>query len=163
VTQINPSTGQRVNTIPLGEGGTSESPGALAAAGSSVWVIDELSSTLWRIDTGTQRQAGSVSLQGRPSGIAIASDGGVWVSMATSNLVARVDPETGQSVTIDVIGGPTALTIGEGAVWVASFGGDQVSKIDLSTREVVASIPVGAVPSAVVVGAGSVWVAAAPN
>ena len=51
------------------------------------------------------------------------------------------------------------MAVGEGAVWVANRDGGTVSRIDLHSGTVVATIEVGHSPGAVAVGYGKVWVA----
>ncbi|MGI8727826.1 MAG: Vgb family protein [Solirubrobacterales bacterium] len=61
---------------------------------------------------------------------------------------------------IEVGGTPTAIGVGEGAVWVADNTGGAVREIDPATRKVVGKpIQVGNGPSAIAVGEGGVWVA----
>ena len=61
------------------------------------------------------------------------------------------DPSVGQ--------GPTAVAVGEGAVWVANTQDDTVSRIDPRTAAVTQTIPVGRRPTGVAAGDGAVWVA----
>jgi len=70
----------------------------------------------------------------------------------------RVDP-TGLVTPIAVGNGPTAITVGDGAVWVVDSLDDTVVRIDPGTQSVTQTIPVGHSPTAVAFGAGSVWVA----
>jgi YVTN family beta-propeller protein len=104
----------------------------------------------------------------------------VWVIGSAD--VVRIDPQTGGIVARipiaqNATGGPpnpTAIAVGEGAVWVVSRrlafssirGGQDspvlrgtVSRIDPKTNAVVATIRVGADPFGIAVGEGSVWVA----
>jgi YVTN family beta-propeller protein len=55
--------------------------------------------------------------------------------------------------------GPIAL--GEGAFWI--LGGNSLSRVDLETNQVVATIPVGDFPSGLAIGYGSIWAAANGN
>jgi len=61
-------------------------------------------------------------------------------------IVAKIPAEPGQ------------LALGEGALWLLS--GDAVSRIDLDTNQVVASIPVGEFRMDIATGYGAVWAAA---
>jgi streptogramin lyase len=61
-------------------------------------------------------------------------------------IVAKIPAEPGQ------------LALGEGALWLLS--GDSVSRIDLDTNQVVASIPVGEFRVDLTTGYGAVWAAA---
>jgi virginiamycin B lyase len=53
---------------------------------------------------------------------------------------------------------PTAVGLGEGAVWVANNGDGTVSRIDPETNEVVATISIGNRPQGIIVAQGLVWV-----
>ena len=53
---------------------------------------------------------------------------------------------------------PTALAVGEGAVWVANTAAGSVSRIEPATNQVVHTIEVGNAPAGIVVAAGFVWV-----
>ena len=55
--------------------------------------------------------------------------------------------------------GPSAVAVGEGAIWVANVDDGSVSKIDPNTNASVQTIAVGRGPDSVTVGAGFVWVA----
>ena len=55
--------------------------------------------------------------------------------------------------------GPSAIAVGEGAVWVANVDDDSVSRIDLQTHVSVQTIQVGKGPAGIAVGGGFVWVA----
>jgi YVTN family beta-propeller protein len=73
--------------------------------------------------------------------------------------VSRVDPEASSSATIRVGDMPSAVAVGEGAVWVANAGDGTVSRIEPRTGEVTRTIKVGGRPEGLAVGAGAVWVA----
>jgi YVTN family beta-propeller protein len=60
---------------------------------------------------------------------------------------------------VPVGNGPGALTVGDGAVWVADTYDGEVVRIDPTTNAVKTTIKVGRGPSGVAVGAGAVWVA----
>ena len=75
------------------------------------------------------------------------------------NSVAAVDPDTGQVEAAVPIGGrPTAIAVGEGAVWVANPDQQTLVRIDPKTKAVT-SIGLGTRVADVAVGFGSVWVA----
>lgn len=59
---------------------------------------------------------------------------------------------------IEVDRTPAGIAAGEGAIWVSQANGDSLLRIDPSSNEVVAEIPVGDGPEGVTVGGGSVWV-----
>ncbi len=60
---------------------------------------------------------------------------------------------------VQVGGGPTALAIGDGAVWVANNEDATVSRLDPQTAHVQATIPVNSGPVALAFADGVLWVA----
>jgi YVTN family beta-propeller protein len=86
------------------------------------------------------------------------------VANSDDDTVSRVDPDTSSSATIQVGDSPSAVAVGEGAVWVANAGDGTVSRINTRTGLVTKTIRVGGRPAGLAVGAGEVWVAVqAPN
>jgi YVTN family beta-propeller protein len=75
----------------------------------------------------------------------------------------RPADQGGSPTTITVGSRPTALTVDEGAVWVANSGDGTVSRIDPATDQVVATIEVGGQDSNIDItsGDGAVWVTTA--
>ena len=74
--------------------------------------------------------------------------------------MTRVEPRTGKVLPpIRVGNGPSALAVGEGAVWVVNRQDGTLSRIDPAKNHVSWTGRIGSDPTAVAVGAGSVWVA----
>jgi DNA-binding SARP family transcriptional activator/DNA-binding beta-propeller fold protein YncE/ABC-type branched-subunit amino acid transport system substrate-binding protein len=74
--------------------------------------------------------------------------------------VAVIDPDANAIVGgIPVGSGPTAVTAGKEAVWVANAGDRTVTRIDPESKDVVATIRLGRIPSQLVAGEDAVWVA----
>jgi YVTN family beta-propeller protein len=147
---------------------------AIALGAGSVWAADL--GFVTRVDpvTGKILAPIPVGSTGR-SGVAV-GEGAVWAIGFPG--VVRIDPGTrGIVATIpvaqNVSGGgpsPTAIAVGEDAVWVANVfapahgvspSGKRgtVSRIDPRTNAVVATITVGHEPFAIAAGGGAVWVA----
>ena len=94
-----------------------------------------------------------------PRGIAIGFDS-VWVALAGSNQVVRIDPKTNDvTQPISVGNAPGSLAVSPDAVWVANTLDDTVSEINPDTNSVVGTIVVGDGPSGMAVVQGTVWVA----
>jgi branched-chain amino acid transport system substrate-binding protein len=89
------------------------------------------------------------------------SDGGsIRLGSVAPDSVAVIDPATNGIVAgVRVGSAPTAIAVGEGAVWVANAGDSTVSRIDPEQRRVVATLPLGRIPGQVTTGEGAVWVA----
>jgi YVTN family beta-propeller protein len=133
------------------------SSAALAARGDTLWVAPS-SGELTRLDPATGRILQHRDPNASPTGIDLGADGTVWVTDNEADNVTQVDP-TGLVTPIAVGHGPSGIAVGDGGVWVAYTGDDEVVRFDPSTRAVTATIPVGHAPAGVAVGAGSVWVA----
>ena len=111
----------------------------------------------------------SIRFKGDVGGIAF-SDGDVWFTesipkhrffpLGNENSVQRVNLQTGQVLARIITDSPVAhIAEGEGAVWIASSGKDQVLRIDPKTNRIAAVITVGRKCGAIAVGEGGVWVA----
>jgi YVTN family beta-propeller protein len=156
--------------IPAGTGG-------LAVGENAVWSLSWSTWTLMRIDPAKNAITARIKVKpGNPCpqapdtcGQVAAGNGGVWVSMRTDNVVARIDQKTSKVIaTIPVGKEPDGIASSPGAIWVANHGsssdGPSVSRIDPATNQVVTTIPVGPATACcsdhmiATVGAGSLWV-----
>jgi YVTN family beta-propeller protein len=111
----------------------------------------------------------SIRFKGDVGGVAF-SDGDVWftesvpkhrfIPFSYENGVQRVNLQTGEVLASIMTDSPLAkISVGEGAVWVASSGKNQVLKIDPKTNQIAAIISVGRECGAIAVGESAVWVA----
>ncbi len=77
------------------------------------------------------------------------------------NSVAIIDPESNEVVdSIPNVGvRPSAIAVGQGAVWVGNLDDRTLTRVDPLTRTVTAHPPVPATPTGIAVGFGAVWVA----
>ena len=77
-----------------------------------------------------------------------------------ANSLAVIDPRANRIVASVPVGSrPTAVAVGEGAVWVANTAAGTVARIDPRARTVVETIGIGAPVIDVAAGDGSVWTA----
>ena len=84
----------------------------------------------------------------------------MWVALAGSNQVVRIDPKTNDvTQPIGVGNAPGSLAVSADAVWVANTLDDTVMEINPDTNAVVDTIGVGDGPSGIAVVQGTVWVA----
>jgi YVTN family beta-propeller protein len=148
----------RIETLPEGLVSLPEGGGSLALDGRSLWVAP-LFGRLTRVDPATGAvRAPAFDTGHSPS--SVASDGRtVWVADKGAATVSRIDPRTGISQPIPVVGGPADIALGAGGAWVTLALGDAVARIDPSTGTVRSTTGVGRRPAGVAVGAGGVWVA----
>ena len=114
--------------------------------------------TISRIDPDTS-EIREIPVGLDPRGIVVGF-GDVWVALAGSNTVVRIDPETNSvTQTIGVGNAPGSLLVTEDAVWVVNTLDDTVSEIDPETNSVVDLVHVGDGPLGIALVQGSVWVA----
>jgi streptogramin lyase len=110
---------------------------------SDVWIVDELASTVSRIDPKTGASVQTIEVSGAIDDVA-AGLGSVWVLDGGAGTVTRIYPRTGEAA--DPIGvGPGASTIrlGFGAAWVCVPAEGRLVRID----------PISGVPEPFDVGA----------
>lgn len=76
------------------------------------------------------------------------------------NSIGVIDPKTNRVVAVVHAGGirPGPVAVGAGSLWVGNIEDKTLTRIDLATRRVVKTIPLGATPTGIAYGAGAVWV-----
>ena len=153
---------------------------AVAVDGRGVWALDEAQAAAFRIDP--QLKTVSVRVPGAISGAILERGAGIfgdpdrmapghgrlWVIDAGATAVNEVNPSLRSVVasvslppaaTITTRLDPTALAVGEGAVWLTSYVKGQLWRVDPNTASLSKTIPVGRGAQGVAVGEGGIWVA----
>jgi peptide/nickel transport system substrate-binding protein len=151
---------------------TAPNPSSAAIAPASPTAIASVpvgANSLGRLDPATGSVVSDASVGAQPSGIAVASDGSIWVTNTSAGTISRLDPsgssvvQTIQQVGTDPTGiaiSPAAATSGANSVWVADSGSRQVARISPVTNTVVKLYPIGNAPGGLAVDAsGQVWIA----
>ena len=151
--------------MPLGERlvatiSVANAPCALAGDGTSVWVTSNSTTELDRIDPVTNIVVERITIDRGGCGIAVGSDGRIWIAELGVGAVIAVDPATSQvTARIDDVGPQLwDLKAGFDSIWVADRNAKAVLRIDPVTEQVRATIPVGPLPSGLAVMDGGVWV-----
>jgi YVTN family beta-propeller protein len=152
VLRIDPRTMRVVSRIDVGI-----EPATLSVGEGAVWAGGSRN-VVKRINPRTNKVDREWEVQQGPLAIAT-SAGAVWVTAAGEDVVARIDTVTETMRTVQVGDFPTAVAAGQGSVWVANAGDGTVYRIDPETREVVATIQLGASPEAIAVANRVVLVA----
>ena len=151
----------------------SGSPGASIAIGAgAVWFVCE-SPALGRFDIRTNQgrdvglQAGDL-ITGPSSTLSAFADvafglESLWIVDRNTNSIIEVDPVTIKKLRpISVGDEPAAIAVGTDSLWVANFGEDTVTRVQIPGRgqtPTLTDIPVGDGPVDVAFGEGAVWVA----
>ena len=138
-------------TLPL-----PQDPGHVAVGEGGVWVTDRRVGTVSRVNPGSNRVTLTKDRVGlEPTGLAT-GEAHVWVVSTLS--LHRVDPGKRFPDSFDVVDMPSAVAVGEGAVWVTNFGDDTLVQVDPATGRRATAIELQESPVGVAVGFGSVWV-----
>jgi YVTN family beta-propeller protein len=104
-------------------------------------------------------------IEGTPDWQVLTEDS-VWVTNGPKNTVHRLDPKINKVLAAVTVGKRpcSGLAAGFGSIWVPNCGdrtgdGKSLSRIDMTTNEVVATLPIGPAQSegGVATGAGSFW------
>ena len=141
----------RISTDALGRG--------IAVGGGSVWVTDESSRSVVRIDARTNKWTETVSVGNGPTGIAF-GHGSVWVTNSLDGTVARINPRTNKMTAVIPVGeGPDAIAIERDAVWVSAEFSEEIARIDPTKDQVVERIPVANRPKGLALLENRVWFA----
>ena len=137
---------------------TDVDPGGVAVDEEALWVANNGSNTVSRLDGFRHPRALRVGEQ--PFGVATGA-GAVWVTNRLDGTVSRIPSGTreadGDPITVGA--NPKGIAVGDDAVWVANTDDGTVSRIDPEAVEADAeTITVGTEPRGVVAAFGSVWV-----
>src|SRR5215211_359091 len=152
--EVSTSSGRAVDNLPL-EG----APGAVAAAGDSLWVADPDSALVSRVSTSSDSVVDRIPVSGQPAEIAVAG-GSVWIANTVGGEVSRIDPRTGTiTQTVPLGGSLTAIAAGRYELWVTEAGDKALIRIDSETGIRTQTVSLAERPSGLAVGYGAVWVA----
>jgi class 3 adenylate cyclase/DNA-binding beta-propeller fold protein YncE len=113
-------TGRIVGTTPVLEEGDLPGTSLDVAVGEGyVWVADQRTDTVMRVDPDSNRGQPIRGVGNGPSGIAI-GEGAVWVANGLDGTVARIDPRSGTVTERYPVGfRPSDVAVAGGNVWVA--------------------------------------------
>ena len=120
------------------------SPSDIAYGLGALWIANESTSTVTRIDprTGGLQE---FNVGNGPEAIAIGS-GSVWVANSLDGTISRIDPTTHVITSVTVGSGPSSLLASDGSIWVADSYGGRIVRIDPSSMDIVRTIAVGSDP-----------------
>jgi serine/threonine-protein kinase len=130
-------------------------PFGVARDADSVWVANQGSGTVSRIDPSSHRVIATKKGLDNAFEIAVGL-GSVWVT-DQQQTVYLLSPLGGKPQAIPMQGGAFGVTVGFGSVWVTNDKADTVTRLDRSGK-VIAQIPTGDVPHGLTAGTDSIWV-----
>ncbi len=115
---------------------TGSSPGGATAAYGAVWVANDGSGTLARIDPKTNRVTRRLKL--RPGLFSVTHGfGALWVVNYKTGTLTRVDPRSGRVRSVRVGGVPFDVAAAYGRVWVTAWEAGKLVEVDPRSLRVV--------------------------
>ena len=135
---------------------------AMAAGDSAIWLADDLTDSVHRIDPRMRAVADTIDLPAEtgPSAIAV-FEGSAWTANNLASTVSRIDTSSLRLVVeaVALPAPPTALAAAASGVWVVAESADVLYRIDPATNRVASQQPVCDGPTRVVAAESWVWVA----
>jgi virginiamycin B lyase len=158
--RIDPATNEIVASIEVGR----HPCHGVAVGFGSVWVPMCIDQRIVRIDPGTNEVVASFDIPlHRADGDRLAADfGALWIISPDpkgGDVLARIDPQTGQVGSIPLPTPSTEITVGFGSLWVMSPDGGVVHQIDPESQELVGTIQGLTEPKVAAAGEDALWVA----
>jgi hypothetical protein len=156
--RIDPATNTIVARTPL-----DVTPHFIALGQGALWILARENNSVLRVDTETNQVVAKIDVS-LPLSITV-GEGAVWVSNGPSTspsgpvkrTVTKIDPATNAVVgTFDINENTVYIAAGEGSVWVDNAVTSEVLRVDPTTFEVTARIPVS-LGAVITVGDGSAW------
>jgi len=136
---------------------TGDSPGGATAAYGAVWVANDASGTLARIDPATNRVTRRVRL--RPGLFSVAHGfGALWAVNYKTGALSRVEPRSGRARSVRVGGVPFDVVAAFGRVWVTAWEAGRLVEVDPRSLRVVRRIAIGPRPTGLHVAGGALWI-----
>jgi streptogramin lyase len=136
---------------------TGASPGGAVWAFGAVWVANDRSGTLARIDPATNRVTRRIRL--KPGLFSVTHGfGALWAVNYERRSLSRIDPESGRVRAVRVGAMPFDVVAAFGRVWVTAWEAGKLVEVNPRSLRVVRRIRVGPRPTGLRAGARAVWV-----
>jgi serine/threonine-protein kinase len=148
--------------VPKADPNAAQQAEGIAVTKNGIWVTYGAPQRIARIDPLTNRVVFSRKLEGatRFQGSMLATDGEtLWAVERDAHHIWRLDPRSGDTVTIGRIGNDTVedAAVANGYLWVALQTGGGVWKVD-DRGTTIRNIDTGSLPWVVVPAAGAIWI-----
>ncbi len=135
-------------------------PLALAEAAGSVWILNETTSTVTRVDPDTRRVMETIPDVGDAPKAIATSGNDIWVAAFGARQVTRINAAANKVVDRITVGNqPVSVVATADAVWVANSADNTLQRIDPKTDKADPPLAVGDGPSALAIDGTSLWVA----
>ena len=136
---------------------TGNSPAGAVAAYGGIWVANDRSGTLTKIDPRTNRVTRRVRL--KPGLFSVtAGFGALWVVNYERNSLTRVNPSTRSIRTVRVGAVPFDVLAAFGRVWVTAWEEGTLVQLNPRSLRVIRRIRIGPRPTGLRKASGAVWI-----
>jgi streptogramin lyase len=136
---------------------TGASPGGAVSAFGAVWVTNDGSGTLVRIDPAANKVTKRIRL--KPGLFSVAAGfGSLWAVNYQRGSLARIDPRSGRVRTVQVGATPDDVLVAFGRVWVTAWEAGKLVVVEPRSLRVVRRIAIGPRPVGLRALGGAVWV-----
>lgn len=117
-----------------------------AVTDTAVWVADEGTREVVRIDPKTNTVAARISLGDMvPLHVAV-GEGAVWVVSRRTGHLVRIDPATNKVTSAVELPSPNGLVVAHGSVWVTLTSDTAIARVDPKTGKVTATVKLESAP-----------------
>src|SRR5262245_46807806 len=137
--------------------GTGEHPCGIAAGFGSVWVANDGSGTLARVDPKTNRVTRRVRV-GRGACSVATGSGFVWLTNYRTASVVRVSPRTLAVRRVRIGAEPFDVVVAGGHVWATAWADGALVEVEPRSLHVLRRLDLGGYPAGLAARAGSLWV-----
>jgi YVTN family beta-propeller protein len=131
-------------------------PYAITYGAGSIWVSNESSGSISRINPARNRVVKTIRIGGGPNGLAVAF-GSLWVADYRLGRILRIDPSTNKVTAKLALAHADWITPTAGALWISSET-NSVYRLDPQMLRITASVPVGQNPLASTLVGAELWV-----
>ena len=136
---------------------TGASPGGAVSGFGAIWVTNDGSGTLVRVDPRTNRVTRRIRL--RPGVFSVTRGfGALWTVNYRTQMLTRVNPASGRKRSVRVGGEPGSVVAAFGRVWVTAWASGRLVVVDPRSMRVLKRIRIGPTPASLRVANGAIWV-----
>ena len=136
---------------------TGASPGGAVSGFGAIWVTNDGSGTLVRVDPRTNRVTRRIRL--RPGVFSVTRGfGALWTVNYRTQLLTRVNPASGRKRSVRVGGEPGSVVAAFGRVWVTAWASGRLVVVDPRSMRVLNASGSARRPPSLRVANGAIWV-----
>ncbi len=136
---------------------TGAAPGGAVSGFGAIWVTNDGSGTLVRVDPRTNRVTRRIRL--RPGVFSVTRGfGALWTVNYRTQMLTRVNPASRRKRSVRVGGEPGSVVAAFGRVWVTAWASGRLVVVDPRSMRVLKRIRIGPTPASLRVANGAIWV-----